>query len=341
MGREYEEREYSLQELESWVDPAYLKTVQDAFYLYLKEKTDYYHVEGKFIMGDGTSRWFLFSGKAVFDNQGNPTRAVGSIIDINDRKVAEEQLIAHEAMLRAVINNGLMHSILVDKDGNIVMYDEPINKIAEEFYESTMRPGMHLSKFVKQGDYPLFQSKIEEALANGPHKMEYCFTVDGEQYWYLLNFAPVGKTETTPADKVLVNTLEITQNKKAEQEVIKAKQLAEEVSRLKSNFLANMSHEIRTPLNGMIGLSNLLEKETELTKIRELVALQKQSNNRLLETLTSILNFARLESEFEGMPLNRVNVAEIVKRAYSSLKESAEVKHLTISLEVKEDVYCF
>jgi PAS domain S-box-containing protein len=341
VGRKYEERVYTLAELESWIDPDYLKIVQDAFYKYLEEKTDSYSVEGKFIMGDGSSRWFLFSGKAIWDEDGSPIRAVGSIIDIDDRKKAEEKLKQQDTMLRAVINNGLMHSILVDKDGVIIMCDEPVNSRAEEFYESVIRPGMHLSKFVQPGDYPLFQSKIDEALTNGPHKMEYSFTISGVEYWYLLNFAPVGKTETSLADKVLINTLEITQNKKAEQDVIKAKQLAEEVSRLKSNFLANMSHEIRTPLNGMIGLSNLLEKETDLKKIRELVGLQKQSNNRLLETLTSILNFARLESEFERMPLNRVNVGEVITSAYNSLKDTAEAKHLKINLAIKdENVFC-
>lgn len=341
IGRKYEDREYRLEELESWIDPAYLKTIQDAFYKYLEEKTDAYNVEGKFIMGDGTSRWFLFSGKAIWDHKGQPVRAVGSIMDIDDRKRAEEQIKEHDAMLRAVINNGLMHSILVDREGNIIMSDEPVIEKAKEYYGSIMQPGMKLERFVQPGDYPLFQSKINEALTTGPVRMEYSFTVDGVERWYLLNFTPVGTSATAPADKVLLNTLEITQNKKAEQDVVKAKQLAEEVSRLKSNFLANMSHEIRTPLNGMIGLSNLLEKETDINKVRELVALQKQSNNRLLDTLTSILNFARLESEFESMPLNRVNVVEVVTKAYNSLKDTARAKNLSIEVIEKDtDVFC-
>lgn len=332
LGREYEDKEYDLDELESWIDPAYLNIVQDAFYKYLEEKTDHYNVEGKFIMGDGTTRWFLFSGKALWDKDGNAIRAVGSIIDIDDRKKAEEQLKEHDETLRAIINNGLMHSILLNKDGFIVMADEPINARAEEFYESQMRPGMHLSKFVQPGDYGLFEERIAKALKGETILFEYNFKIAGTEYWYMLNFTPVTKSDNSGVDKVLLNTLEITENKKVELEVIKAKQLAEEVSRLKSNFLANMSHEIRTPLNGMIGLSNLLEKETDLVKIKELVGLQKQSNNRLLNTLTGILNFARLESEFEGIPLKRINVLEIITNAYNSLTEQATAKHLEIDI---------
>ncbi len=332
IGREYEEREYSLTELESWVDPEYLKIVQDAFYRYLEVKNDYYSVEGKFIMGDGTTRWFLFSGKALWDNEGNAIRAVGSIIDIDDRKRAEEQIKERDETLKAIINNGLMHSILVNKDGFILMVDEPVNVRAEELYKSPMRPGMHLSKFVQPGDYGLFEERIAKALSGEAILFEYNFKINEVDFWFLLSFAPVIKSDNSGVDKVLLNTLEITETKKAELEVIRAKQLAEEVSKLKSNFLANMSHEIRTPLNGMIGLSNLLEKETDLVKIKELVTLQKQSNNRLLNTLTGILNFARLESEFEGMPLKRINVFDIITNAYNSLKTQASAKNLEISL---------
>lgn len=332
IGREYEEREYSLTELESWVDPEYLKIVQDAFYRYLEVKNDYYSVEGKFIMGDGTTRWFLFSGKALWDNEGNAIRAVGSIIDIDDRKRAEEQIKERDETLKAIINNGLMHSILVNKDGFILMVDEPVNVRAEELYKSPMRPGMHLSKFVQPGDYGLFEERIAKALSGEAILFEYNFKINEVDFWFLLSFAPVTKSDNSGVDKVLLNTLEITENKKAELEVIRAKQLVEEVSKLKSNFLANMSHEIRTPLNGMIGLSNLLEKETDLVKIKELVTLQKQSNNRLLNTLTGILNFARLESEFEGMPLKRINVFDIITNAYNSLKTQASAKNLEISL---------
>lgn len=341
IGREYEDREYALSELESWVDPDYLKIVQDAFYKYLEEKTDFYNVEGKFIMGDGTSRWFLFSGKALWDKDGNPIRAVGSIIDIDDRKKAEEQLRQQDDMLRAVINNGLMHSILVDIDGNIIIADDPISNKAQEFYDSKIKPGMHLSNFTPQGDYDFFDNKIKQAIKGEKIQVEYSFISQGVERWYLLNFTPIANADQSESDKVLLNTLEITSTKKAEQEVIKAKQLAEEVSKLKSNFLANMSHEIRTPLNGMIGLSNLLENETDLVKIKELVGLQKISSNRLLSTLTSILNFARLESEFEGMPLKRVEVQKVLLTAFNSLEPSAIAKNIVLELnQEKQPLYC-
>ncbi|MCH2199912.1 MAG: PAS domain S-box protein [Flavobacteriales bacterium] len=74
------------------------------------------------------------------------------------------------------------------------------------------------------------------------------------------------------------------------------KEAAEEVGRMKSAFLANMSHEIRTPLNGIIGLSNLINHESEEDQIQEYASIQKESSMRLLDTVNSILDMARLEA---------------------------------------------
>ncbi len=154
---------------------------------------------------------------------------------------------------------------------------------------------------------------------------------DGRLRWFLLN----GKSKRDDTGKVvrLVGSLiDIEDRKAAEEEVLKAKEMAEEVSKLKSNFLSNMSHEIRTPLNGIIGLGNLIAKEKDVLKIRELVELQKQSSKRLLYTLTSILSFAKLETELEYNKLKKVNISQTVKKAYDSLLELGQSKNLNLKL---------
>lgn len=74
----------------------------------------------------------------------------------------------------------------------------------------------------------------------------------------------------------------ISIRKQMEQELISAKEKAEESSRLKSAFLANMSHEIRTPLNAIVGFSNILATTDAEEEKQEYVSIIENNNNLLL-----------------------------------------------------------
>ncbi|HIW32956.1 MAG TPA: response regulator [Candidatus Paenibacillus intestinavium] len=88
---------------------------------------------------------------------------------------------------------------------------------------------------------------------------------------------------------------DITEQVEIQEQLVQATKSAEEASQAKSNFLALMSHEIRTPLNGIIGLSQLLQK-TELDALQsEYANRMKDSSDMLLNIITSILDFSKLE----------------------------------------------
>lgn len=116
----------------------------------------------------------------------------------------------------------------------------------------------------------------------------------------------------------------------------KTKQSALCASEAKSSFLANMSHEIRTPINSVIGLNELIIRESSEEKIRGYASDIRSSSKMLLALVNDILDFSKIESGKMKLVEIEYHMAELVRNVTRILKARANEKNLTILLDIDE-----
>ncbi len=134
---------------------------------------------------------------------------------------------------------------------------------------------------------------------------------------------------------------EIVHRKRMQEELLKAKDAAEEASRAKSAFLANMSHELRTPLNAIIGYSEILEEEARDSgppeNVRDLKRIQA-AGKHLLALINDVLDLSKIEAGKMALHLETFDVAPMIEEMLTTLQPAAERNANRLELRMAGEV---
>lgn len=132
--------------------------------------------------------------------------------------------------------------------------------------------------------------------------------------------------------KVLSDTIEF--KKRHEKELFEAKLIAEKANEAKSDFLSVMSHEIRTPLNAIIGLSYIMEAQSDLSSIHNNLTLLKKSSQHLLYLVNNILDYNKIENGKIVLDKTAFNYVDLVDDIFKSLEAAAKENNNSLILKV-------
>ncbi len=249
----------------------------------------------------------------------------GSCRDITERKNAEEVLQQSFAFSESLLKTIPFGMDIVSETGTILFQSENFRRMFGEEAIGKKCWEMYRDDKKQCGDCPLIHG-----ITVGETELYESHDVLGNRIFEINHTGMIYQGKKA----MLEIFQDITDRKENEEELIRAKEKAEESDRLKSAFLTNMSHEIRTPMNGILGFAELLiEPNLSSDDLQDYIQTIQISGTRMLNTINSIVDMSKIESGLIQNDIKETDINEKLEFTYKFFKPEADIKGLQLILK--------
>ncbi|HAX78686.1 MAG TPA: histidine kinase [Cyanobacteria bacterium UBA11372] len=261
----------------------------------------YYHMEKRFLHKNGQTIWARISVSLVRDSQQKPLYFISQIQDITARKEAQQALQKSQARFQKLAANvpGAIYEIVFRPDGSVDY--EYMSAACLEIYELEPKQVMKNAQLIYDCIHPddresFYAAAKQSSKTLEPFAREWrIVTPSGKIKWLQGTSRPERREN---GDIVWHGVaIDVSDRKRVQEELAKAKEAAEAANRAKSVFLANMSHELRTPLNAILGFSQLMSHSPNLSPDQiENLGIIRRSGEHLLTLINQVLDLSKIEA---------------------------------------------
>jgi PAS domain S-box-containing protein len=291
------------------------------------------------VRSDGGTPKLLCHARPLRDATGRVRGSVGAFLDITSRRRIEEALRRSEEQFRRAVLYAPFPILIHAEGGEILQVSQTWTELTGYTQEElrTISDWTRRAYGERRGSV---EADIERlyGLDARVEEGEYLITTrSGETRTWDFHSAPLGQLPDGRR-RVITMAVDVTERKRAEEELRRAKDAAEVANRAKDEFLANVSHEIRTPMNAILGMTELA-LDTSLTEDqRQYLTTVKSAGDALLGVINDILDFAKIEAGKLELDSADFSLRAAVGDTLRALAVRAHKKGLELIYQVQPDV---
>jgi PAS domain S-box-containing protein len=288
---------------------------------------------------DGVTHKLLCYTRPLRDATDRVRGSIGAFLDITSRRRMEEAVRASEEQFRRAVLYAPFPILIHAEGGEILQVSQTWTELTG-YTQEELRTIADWTRRAYGERKGLVESDIQQLyrLDGRVEEGEYVVTTRrGEPRIWDFHSAPLGRLPDGRR-RVITMAVDVTERKRAEEELRQAKESAEAANRAKDEFLANVSHEIRTPMNAILGMTELVLDTPLADDQRQCLRTVKSAADNLLGILNDLLDFSKIEAGRLELDLGDFSLRSTVGNTLRALAARAHRKGLELVCQVQPDV---